>query len=152
MVSNTLPELEALLQRLVQELPPDAASFRVYGVPRGGGTVFELTPTDSAAAPFSVYTDGSELYTFSFGARSYWEFPYERRYRYDEKSAIVEIDEMSRAVIAGRCEETRRYVSITGRIYVENYTYKTVTIPVFSLRRFGTRRYAPYTPDCAIWR
>jgi hypothetical protein len=54
---------------------------------------------------------------------------------------------MSRAVIAGHCEEIRGLVSITGRIYVGDYTYKTTTVPVLSLPRFGTRRYAPYTSD-----
>ena len=104
-----------------------------------------MTPSDSAAASFSVFADDASVYTFCFGLRSYWEFPYERRYRYDEKSVIAEIEEMSRAVMAGNCEEIRGLVSVAGRIHVGDYTYKTITIPVLRLRRFGTRRYAPYT-------
>lgn len=145
MLSNTLGELQARFQGLVQDLPSDTAHRRVYEVSGGSGTVFELTPTNSAAAPFSVYASGSELYTFSLGARSFWEFPYERRYRHDEKSAAAEIEEMSKAVIAGCCEEIFGHISVTGRIYVGDYSYKTTTIPVFSLRR-RTCRYAPYMP------
>jgi hypothetical protein len=107
----------------------------------------ELTPTNAAAASISVHADDSAVFTFSFGLRSFWEFPFERRYRYDEKSVIAEIEEMSRAVLAGHCEETRGLVSVTGRIHVCDYTYKTTTIPVFRLPRFGTRRYAPYTSN-----
>lgn len=143
---NVRGELEALFQRLADELPPDAANLRMYDVPGGAGGGVELTPTNPSAAKISVYSDDSAVYTFSFGLRSFWEFPYERRYRYDEKSVITEIEEMSRAVLAGHCEETRGLVSITGKIHVCDYTYKTTTIPVFS-RRFGTRRYAPYTSD-----
>jgi hypothetical protein len=136
-------EVESLFQRLAQELPVHAANIRVYDVPGGGGGV-ELTPTNPAAARISVFADDSAVYTFSFGLRSYWEFPFERRYRYDEKSVIAEIEEMSRAVLAGHCEEIRGLVSISGRIHVCEYTYKTTTLPIFRLPRFGTRRYAPY--------
>jgi hypothetical protein len=142
--NNLLGELEALFQRLVHELPPDTANLRVHDGPGGRGGGVELTPTNPAAARISVLADDSAVYNFSFGLRSYWEFPFERRYRYDEKSVLAEIEEMSRAVLAGHCEETRGLVSISGRIHVGDYTYKTTTIPVFSLPRFGTRRYAPY--------
>ena len=138
--SNVRDDVEALLQRLAHELPVGAARLRIFehGV--------ELTPANSAAAKFSVIADESAVYTFSFGSRSYWEFPYERRYRYDEKSVSTEIEEMSKAVIAGHCEEGRGLLSVSGRIYVGDYTYRTTTIPVLSLPRFGTRRYVPYSP------
>jgi hypothetical protein len=144
--TNLFGEVELLFQRLAQELPAHTANLRVYDVPGGGGGI-ELTPTNPASATISVFADNSAVYTFSFGLRSYWEFPFERRYRYDEKSIIAEIEEMSRAVLAGHCEETRGLVSISGRIHVRDYTYKTTTLPIFRLPRFGTRRYAPYAPQ-----
>ncbi len=56
-----------------------------------------------AAADFGVYLDDFDVYSFSFGQRSYWDFPYQRRYRNDEKGVLTDIEEMSRAVIAGNC-------------------------------------------------
>ena len=136
-------EVESLFQRLAQELPAHAANIRAYDVAGGGGGI-ELTPTNLGAARISVFADDSAVYTFSFGLRSYWEFPFQRRYRYDEKSVIAEIEEMSRAVLAGHCEEIRGLVSLSGWIHVCDYTYKTTILPIFRLPWFGTRRYAPY--------
>jgi hypothetical protein len=136
--------ITALFERLVAELPPNTATLNLYQVPRGGGTFIELKPTNPAAADFGVHCDGTEVFSFSFGVLSQWEFPYERRYRKDEKDTITEIEEMSRAVVAGKCEVIRRWFSLTGRIYVEGYTYEVTDVPMLPRPPFGTRSYAPY--------
>jgi hypothetical protein len=139
-----LQKITALLKRLGAELPPGTATLRVYQVPRGSGSVVELEPTNRAAAEFGVVCDDVGLYNFSFGALSNWDFPYERRYKYDEKDILTEVEEMSRAIIAGRCEETRRWFCMTGRIYVEGHTYEMTNLPMLPRPPFGTRRYQPY--------
>ena len=93
--------LTELFERLAAELPAGTASLNVYDVQGGQGTVVELRPANPACADFGVHVeDGSDIVDFSFG-RATWEFPYERRYRSGEKDIITEIEEMSRAVIAG---------------------------------------------------
>jgi hypothetical protein len=139
-----LRELTALFESLLYEMPAGTAALNVYGVPRGGGTVIELKPANAAAARFGVHCDESDLFSFSFGRVSGWEWPYERRYRNNEKDTLAEIEEMSRAVIAGKCEETRRWFSRTGRIFVEGYTYEMTDLPKVPRPPFGTTRYAPY--------
>jgi hypothetical protein len=104
----------------------------------------EFRPANSACADFGVHVeDGSDLVDFSFG-RSTWEFPYERRYRNGEKDIITEIEEMSRAVIAGNCEVKRRPFWATSSIHVGKYTYSVSDLPMFPIPPFGTLRYAPY--------
>jgi hypothetical protein len=113
-------------------------------VPRYGGTVVELNPTNLAAAHFGVHGDDAEVYSFSFGVRSQWEFPHERRYRKGEKDILTEIEEMSRAVIAGRCKGRRGWFSLNGSISVGDYTYKITNLPMLPIPPFWTRSYAPY--------
>jgi hypothetical protein len=106
--------------------------------------VVDLKPANPRAADFGVHCDDFEIYSFSFGRLSQWEFPYERRYRNNEKDVVSEIEEMCRAVIAGNCEERRGWFSMRGRIYVGDYTYNVTNLPIFPKPPFGTRRYAPY--------
>jgi hypothetical protein len=136
--------LTELFERLAAELLPGTASANVYDVQGGQGTVVELRPANPASADFSVHMeDGSDIVDFSFGPAT-WEFPYERRYRNGEKDIITEIEEMSRAVIAGNCEVKRRPFWATSRIHVGEYTYSVSDLPMFPIPPFGTRRYAPY--------
>jgi len=139
-----LAEVTALFERLLAELPPGTAALNVYTVPRNGGTVIELKPTNRAAADLGVHCDESHVFSFGFGPAQ-WELPHERRYRHDEKDILTEIEEMSRAVIAGDCEVSGRRFSLTGRIYVGDYTYEVRELHWFPQRaRFSTRHYAPY--------
>ncbi|MGE5114112.1 MAG: hypothetical protein ACM3JB_24900 [Acidobacteriaceae bacterium] len=140
-----ITELTALFEQFISELPSDAASLRVHQVPRNGGTVIELRPSNSEAADFGVHCDDSDVYSFSFGPISTLEFPYDRRYRKGEKDVLTEIEEMSRAVIDGRCDLTRNWFSLTGRIYVDSYVYKTTDLPMFPRPPFGTRRFVSYS-------
>jgi len=78
--SEMLAEMTALFERLLAELPPGTATLNVYAVPRNGGTVIELRPTNPAAADFGVHCDDRNVFSFSFGVLPTWEFPYERRY------------------------------------------------------------------------
>ena len=139
-----LREIRELFERLVSELPPGTAAVNVTPVPKGGGTVVEIRPANAESADFGVHCDESDVFSFSFGKVSGWEWPYERRYRYDEKDTLAEVEEMSRAVIAGNCEEVRRWFSRTGRIFVEGYTYTMTDLPKIPRPPFGTTRYAPY--------
>jgi hypothetical protein len=144
-----IAELTALFEQLVSELPPGTATLNLRQLPRNAGTVIELNPTNPAAADFGVLCDDVDVFNFSFGPISTWEFPYERRYRNGEKDVLKEIEEMSRAIIAGRCEVTRRWFSMTGRIYVEGYTYQVTDMPMIPRPPFGTHCYAPYADDAS---
>ena len=119
--------------------------MNVYDVPPGDqGKVVELRPANPACAGFGVHAeDRSEFVDFFFGLAT-WEFPYERRYRNGEKDIVTEIEEMSRAVIAGDCEVRRRPFWATSCIHVGEYTYSVSDLPMFPIPPFGTWRYAPY--------
>lgn len=139
-----IKRLKELFERLAAELPPGTASLNVYDVQGNQGTVVELIPANPACADFGVHAeDISDFADFSFG-RATWEFPYDRRYRNQEKDIITEIEEMSRAVIAGNCEVKRRPFWATSCIRVGAYTYSVSDLPMFPIPPFGTLRYAPY--------
>ena len=139
-----LKQLTELFERLAAELPPGTASVSVYAVLGGQGTVVALKPVNPECADLGVhFEEGSNIVDFSFG-RATWEFPYERRYRNGGKDIITEIEEMSRAIIAGNCDEKRRPFWTTSCIHVGEYTYSVSTVPMFPIPPFGTLRYAPY--------
>ena len=139
-----IKRLTELFERLAAELPPGTASLNVCDVQGGQGAVVELRPANPACADFSAHVeDNSDIVDFSCG-RATWEFPYERRYRNGEKDIITEIEEMSRAVIAGNCEVRRRPFWATSCIHVGAYTYSVSDLRMFPLPPFGTLRYAPY--------
>jgi hypothetical protein len=130
-----LKRLTELLERLAAEFPPGTASLNVYDVPGGQGTVVELRPANPACAGFAVHAeDISDFVDFSF-VRATWEFPYERRYRNGEKDIITEIEEMSRAAIAGNC---RSGVARSGppRVFTSASTHTaSQTCRCFQFRR-----------------
>ena len=142
-VDNMVEAVSALFEHLVAELPPGTAVVHVRQLPRDGSVV-EVKPTNPACADFGVHTDGVELFSFGFGPRSQWEFPWQRRYRNGEKDVVTEIGEMSRAIIAGNCELTRGPFWLTGKIHVGDYTYKQTDLPMLPIPPFWTRHYAPY--------
>jgi len=112
--------------------------------PQVKGQSWSFGPANPACADFAVHVeDGSDIVDFSFGLAT-WEFPYERRYRNGGKDILTEIEEMSRALIAGNCEMRRRPFWATSCIHVGEYTYSVSDIPRFPIPPFGTRRYAPY--------
>jgi hypothetical protein len=132
-----------LFERLAAELPAGSATVNVIVVENRNAAILELRPANAKSASVSVHTDGSDLLDFSFGFAT-WEFPYERRYRLKEKDLLAEIEEMSRAVIAGRCEVARRLFWTTSRIHVAEYTYSVTDVLTFSLPLLGTQRFTPY--------
>ena len=134
-------EVTALFERLVAELPAGTAAVHVRKIPIG--TVIEVKPSNPASASFSVLADDFELYSFHLHG-SYWEFPWERRYRKGEKDVLTELEEMTRAVIAGNCEQKRGPFWLLGKINVGDYTYKTANLPKLPIPPFWERRYAAF--------
>jgi hypothetical protein len=98
----------------------------------------QVKPTNPASANFGVHADDFELYSFGFGTRSQWEFPWERRYPKGEKDVLSEIEEMARAVIAGNCEQRRGPFWLIGKIRVGDYTYKVTNLPMLPIPPFRT--------------
>jgi hypothetical protein len=143
-LSDMLQQIRELFERLVAELPPGTATVVLTPVPKGRGTVVEILPASPESVDFGVHCDESDIFSFSLGKVSGWEWPYERRYRYDEKDALAEVEEMSRAIIAGNCEEVRRWFCRSARIFVDGYTYKMTDLPKVPRPPFGTVHYAPY--------
>lgn len=137
-------ELTVLFERLVSELPAGLAAVTVRQSARDMAAAIDVKPTNPASANFGVLADKVQLYSFGFGPMSQWEFPWERRYRKGEKDELTEIEEMSRAVIAGRCELTRGPFWLTGKIYVGDYTYRMTDLPMLPIPPFWRRQYAPY--------
>jgi hypothetical protein len=141
-VYQFVAEITALFEHLVAELPAGIAAVHVRQV--SAGTLIDVKPTNPASAAFGVHADDFELYSFGFGPRSQWEFPWERRYRKGEKDVLTEVEEMARAVIAGNCEQRRGPFWLVGKIHVGDYTYKVTDLPMFPISPFWTRRYAPF--------
>jgi hypothetical protein len=143
-ISN-LEQLRVLFDRLLAELPQGAAKLNV-SVPKGTGTVIEMIPSNDESASFGVHVeDGLDLVDFSFGRIATWELPYEGRNRRPSAGQLLlEVEQMSRAVIAGKCEETRKLFYVTSRIYVDGHTYTMVDMPMLPIPPFGTRKYAPF--------
>jgi hypothetical protein len=143
-----LAEVAELFERLLRELPAGAGTLNVRPVCRSSSPLWRdrrrVEPYQPRGCPFWVHGDDAEVYSFSFGVRSQWEFPHERRYRKGEKDILTEIEEMSRAVIAGRCKERRGWFSLNGSISVGDYTYKITNLPMLPIPPFWTRSYAPY--------
>jgi hypothetical protein len=143
---SSLEQLQVLFDRLLAELPQGAARLNVYRVPKGDGTVIEIIPTNRESASFGVHVDdGVDLVDFSFGRIGTWELPHEGRNRRPTAEQLFsEVEQMSRAVIAGKCEETRNLFFLTSRIYVDGFTYRMVDLPMLLIPPFGTRTYAPF--------
>jgi hypothetical protein len=141
-VYELVAEITTLFERLVAELPTGTADVHVRQV--SAGTVIDVKPSNPASAKFGVHADDFELYSFGFGPRSQWEFPWERRYRKGEKDILTEIEEMARAVIAGNCEQRRGPFWLVGKIHVGDYTYRVTNLPMFPIPPFWTQRYAPF--------
>jgi hypothetical protein len=141
-----IEQLRVLFDRLLAELPQGAAELNVYRVPRGDGTVIEIVPSNSESASFGVHVDdGAGYVDFSFGRIGTWELPEEGRNRKaGADQLLLEVEQMSKAVIAGKCEETRNLFSITSRIHVDGYTYKVVDFFMLPVPPFGTRKYAAF--------
>ena len=144
-VYQLVADIIALFERLVAELPVGTAAVEVRQV--SAGALIHVKPTNPASARFGVHADDFELYSFGFGPRSQWEFPWERRYRKGEKAILIEIEEMARAVIAGKCEQKRGPLWLIGKIYVGDYTYRVTDIPMLPIPPFWTRHYAPFAPS-----
>jgi len=133
-------ELTALFEQIVSELPAGAATINVDS---NDVDWISLQPANAASAEFFVVFDEYDVYGVGFDCHQ-WEFPYERRYRKGEKDYLTEIEEMARAVIAGKCEQERRRFSLIGRIYMPDYTYGVRDLPKFCKPPRGIHRFAPY--------
>jgi hypothetical protein len=142
-----LEQLQLLFDRLLVELPQGAAKINVYRVHKDDGTVIEFLPANRHSASFGVHVDdkGVGYLDFSFGRIGTWELPQEgRNQKASAEQLLLEVEQMSRAVIAGKCEETRGLFSLTSRIHVDGYTYRVVDLPMLPIPPFGTRKYAPF--------
>ena len=139
-------QFKSLFEKLVAELPVGTAKVNIYRVPRGDGLVIEVLPANQQSASFGVHLDdGVKDVDFSFGRIGTWELPQEGRNREaGPEQLIQEVEQMARAVIAGKCDETRGLFSLTSRVYVEGHTYRVVDLPMLPIPPFGTCRYAPY--------
>lgn len=143
-------ELVALLRKLLAELPPNAASLEVRPV-SNNGIVAVLKPTNPAAASIVTHAENAlHLIDFSFGEyEPTWELPIEGYNPNANKTALLlEVEEMCRAVMAGCCEHTRGFLSVSGTIQVGSRPYKVRHTLVWRVtpRLRGTRKYEPYAP------
>ena len=141
-----IEKFKSLFEALVAELPAGTARVNVYRVPRGDSSVVEVLPSNQKSASFGVHVDdGVEYLDFSFGRIGTWELPQEgRNHRAEAEQLVQEVEQLARAIIAGKCDETRGLFSLTSRVYVEGYTYKVVDLPLLPIPPFGARHYAPY--------
>ena len=146
-------KLRVLFERLLAELPHDTACLNIYRVPKGDGTVIDFVPANRDSASFGVHVDddGVGYLDFSFGRIGTWELPQEGRNRKASAEQLLsEVEQMSRAVIAGKCEETRGLFSLTSRIHVDGYTYEMVDLPMLPVPPFGTRKYVPFVSGPSV--
>jgi len=147
-----IEQFKSLFETLVAELPTGTARVNFYRVPRGDGSVVEVLPSNEKSASFGAHVDdGVEYVDFSFGRIGTWELPQEgRNHQAGAQQLVQEVEQMARAVIAGRCDETRGLFSLTSRVYVEGHTYKVVDLPMLPIPPFCTRHYAPYASTSTV--
>jgi hypothetical protein len=143
-------ELVALLNELLAGLPPNAATLEVMRAPpQGDGVVAKLKPKNPAAASIVVHAEnGFALVDFSFGDdEPTWELPYEGSNSKPNKQELLrEVEQMCRAVIAGRCQHNRGLLNVSGTIQVSD---RPSTVTLFFILRptppfKGTRKYESY--------
>jgi hypothetical protein len=146
-------DLIALFQRLLGEMPPNAASLEVRRVGRSKeGIQVILTPRNPGAAALWAHAEkGLHLVDFGFGDWSNtWELPIEGRNPKARKEELLqEVRELCKAVIAGNCSYERGFLSRTASIQVEGRPrYRITDMPIFRTRPplHGIRFYEPYTP------
>lgn len=147
--SNIEQELVAMFERLVAEIPRDVAILKGNHTPDGHGTIVTLEPRIPAAASVHTHAEnGFSLVDFSFGDYGpTWELPIEGRNSDANKVQVLkEVEEMTRAVMAGNCRHKRGLLSITGSLQAGDHPYKITDLLVFRPRppRHGTRKYEPY--------
>ncbi len=74
-----------------------------------------------------------------------WELPMEGRNRKaTPEQLLLEVEQMARAVMAGKCDETRGLFSLVSCIHVDDYTYTVTDLPMLPIPPFGIRKYLPY--------
>jgi hypothetical protein len=125
----------ALLQRLLAELPSGIASLDVKAV--SAGTLAVLKPTNRASACITTHAEnGLPLIDFSFGEYApTWELPLEGHNRNaNKRQLLLEVEELCRAVIAGHCEHTRGFLSVSGEIRVEGRPYRVREMLVWRVK------------------
>ena len=132
-MDDLVADVKSLLEHLVAELPTGTATVHAHTLPRDSMSAIEAKPNNPASTDFRVLVDETRVHVFGFGPVSNWEFPWERRYRKDEKDVLTEIEEMSRAIIAGNCELRRGLFWLTARIQVGDYTYRVTDMPMFGI-------------------
>ena len=144
-------ELVVLLENLLAELPSDVASLEVMrALSKSEGVVAKLKPRNPSAASIMLHAEnGRGIVDFCFGGyEPTWELPYEgSNPRPSKKELLQEVEQMCRAVMAGRCHHARRLFGIRGTILVgdqpSTVTHFFVLRPTPALK--GTRKYESYT-------
>ena len=142
-------DLVSLLRKLLAELPANVASINVRSV--FGGTVAVLQPTNPSSACVVTHAErGLPLVDFSFGKYSpTWELPAEGYTRDATKAELLlEVEQMCKAVIAGRCEHRRGFLSVSGEVRVGNRSYRARNVLVWRVAPpfNGVQTYEPYDP------
>jgi hypothetical protein len=143
-------ELVTLFERLVAELPPNAASLEVKRVGRNKeGVLVTLRPQNPDAASMWAHAENClHLVDFGFGDwEPTWELPIEGYNRKaDKREVLKEVEELCKAVMAGNCKHTRGLFSVTGSIQAGGRPYKITEMLVFRRKPpfHGTRIYEPY--------
>ncbi len=144
-------ELVRLFKQLQAELPPEAASLSIKRTKRNG-VIVTLNSKNPAAASISAHAEnGLALVDFSFGDYGpTWELPIEgQNPRACKQEVLQEVQEMSKAVMAGNCEHKRGFLSVTGIVQVLGHSYKITNMLEFhpKPRLHGTRTYESYVSE-----
>jgi hypothetical protein len=144
-------ELVILFARLHADLPPGIASLAVRRTDAHGAHVTVFPRNPRAASVWAHAENGVPLIDFGFGEyEPTWELPLEgENPEAGREELFLELEQLCRAVMAGHCENRRRFLSLGSVVRVGPRDYKVCHSLIFWPKpRFrGTRRYESYVPD-----
>jgi hypothetical protein len=144
-------ELVILYERLHADLPPGTASLAARRTD-AHGTQVTIFPRNPRAASVGAHAEkGVPLIDFGSGEyKPTWELPLEGEIpEVGEEELFLEVERLCRAVMAGPCENRRRFLGVGSVVRVGPRDYKVCHSLIFWPKpRFrGTRRYEAYVPD-----
>lgn len=144
-------ELIGLFERLLGGLPPDTASLTIRRTDAHGAQVTIRPRNPRAASVWAHAENGLPLIDFGFGEYDpTWELPFEGENRKSSKEELfVEVEKLCRAVMAGHCENRRRFLAVVSLVRVGPKDYMVSHAPILRPKPpfRGTRTYEAYIPE-----
>jgi len=144
-------DLVALFERLHADLPADTASLTIRRAEARGTQVMICPRNPRAASVWAHAENGLPVIDFGFGEyEPTWELAFEGENPNSSKEELyVQVEKLCRAVMAGHCENRRRFLTVVSLVRVGTRDYKVSHSPILRPKPpfRGTRTYEAYIPE-----